>query len=241
MCNWVVQNNQENSFRLFVYLKLSYPSGKIQWIHQDKEYASFFLQKCNRTITNNFNKLIGLGWLFYDEEFEYYRLVAIDTLREERGWVQRRAVPFSYKEVTHIRATLGAIVYTQLYKSYCRKHFKKRRSNVLKSESASKPFAFSCNIKRFAEVSVISIETIFNISICKASRIKTLAAKYKLIEVQKQYVKLNFDEVNAAKKGAKYRGENQNIIFKNGKYYLQLTDKIYSDLYFKKRKKLETL
>lgn len=42
------------------------------------------------------------------------------------------------------------------------------------------------------------------------------------------------DEVYAAKKGAKYRDENQNIIFKNGSYYLQHIDKIYSDLYLKK-------
>jgi hypothetical protein len=241
MCNWVLQNNQESPFCLFVYLKLSYPSGKIQWIHQDKEYASFFLKKCIKTITNNFNKLIALGWLYYDEEFEYYRLVAIDTLRAEKDWKQRRAAPFTYKDVTHIRATLGAILYTQLYKSYCRKHFKKRRSNVLKSESASKSFTFSCDIKRFAEISVISIHNIFGLSINKASRIKTLASKQKLIEVQKQYFELSDKQVYVAKKGAKYRGENQNIIFKNGKHYLQLIDKIYTDLYFKKRKKLETL
>ncbi|AOW17119.1 hypothetical protein LPB03_06440 [Polaribacter vadi] len=241
MCNWVLQNNQESPFCLFVYLKLSYPSGKIQWIHQDKEYASFFLKKCSKTITNNFNKLIALGWLYYDEEFEYYRLVSIDTLRDERDWTQRRAAPFTYKDVTHIRAALGAILYTQLYKSYCRKHFKKRKSNVLKSESASESFTFSCDVKRFAEISVNSIESIFGLSINKASRIKNLAAKENLLEVQKQYFELTQEQVYAAKKGAKYRGENQNIIFKNGKHYLQLTDKIYSDLYFKKRKKLETL
>ena len=241
MCNWVLQNNQESPFCLFVYLKLSYPSGKIQWIHQDKEYASFFLKKCSKTIINNYNKLIELGWLNYDEEFEYYRLVSLDKLRDERDWEQRRAAPFTYKDVTHIRATLGAILYTQLYKSYCRKHFKKRRSNVLKSESASESFTFSCDIKRFAEISVKSIESIFGLSINKASRIKNLSAKHKLLEVQKQYFELSYSQVDVAKKGAKYRGENQNIIFKNGKHYLQLTDKIYSDLYFKKRKKLETL
>ena len=241
MCNWVLQNNLENPFQLFVYLKLSYPSGKIQWIQQDKEYASFFLQKCEKTINTNFNKLIDLGWLYYDEEFKYYRLEALDTLRDERDWVVRRAYPFSYKDINHIRATLGAVLYTQLYKSYCGKHFKKRKSNVLKSESASKPFAVSSNIKKFAEISVNGLVNIFKLSKCKASRIKTLAAKYKLIEVKKQYSILKADEVYAAKKGAKYRDENQNIIFKNGNYYLQLIDKIYSDLYFKKRKSLETL
>jgi hypothetical protein len=241
MCNWVLQNNLENPFTLFVYLKLTYPSGKIQWVQKDKQFAQFFLLKHEKTINNNFKKLTELGWLYYDEEFEYYRLEGLDKLREERDWELRRAAPFTYKDITHIKATLGAILYTQLYKSYCRKHFKKRKSNVLKSESASKSFTFSFDIKRFAEISVISINTFFNISICKASRIKTLAAKYKLLEVRKQYLRISYNQVYAAKKGNKYREESQNIIFKNGNYYLQLIDKIYSDLYFKKRKKLETL
>lgn len=241
MCNWVVQNNLENPFSVFVYLKLTYPSGKIQWIKQDKEYASLFLQKCEKTINNNFKKLIDLGWLYYDEEFQYYRLEALDTLRDERDWTQRRAYPFSYRDISHIRATLGAVLYTQLYKSYCRKHFKKRKSNVLKSESASKSFAVSFDRKKYAEISVLSINKIFGISINKASRIKKLAAKYKLLEVRKQYLRISYNQVYAAKKGNKYREESQNIIFKNGNYYVQLTDKIYSDLYFKKRKKLETL
>lgn len=241
MCNWVLQNNLENSFQLFVYLKLSYPSGKIQWIEKDKQFAQFFLLRCEKTINNNLKKLIELGWLYYDDEFKYYRLEALDNLREERDWTLRRAYPFSYKDVNHIRATLGAVLYTQLYKSYCRKHFKKSKSNVLKSESASKSFAVSSDIKRYAEISVISINKFFGLSINKASRIKTLAVKYKLIEVKKQYHKLRPDEVNAAKKNNKYNDKNQNIIFKNGNYYLQLTDKIYSDLYFKKRKSLETL
>lgn len=241
MCNWVLQNNLENPFKLFVYLKLTYPSGKIQWIQKDKQFAQFFLLKHEKTINNNFKKLIELGWLYYDEEFEYYRLEALDKLRDERDWIQRRAYPFSFKDISHIRATLGAILYTQLYKSYCRKHFKKRKSNVLKSESASKSFAVSADIKNFAEISINGVTDIFKLTKCKASRIKSSAAKHKLIEVKKQYHKLQPDEVNVAKKGAKYRGENQNIIFKNGNYYLQHVDKIYSDLYFKKRKKLETL
>lgn len=241
MCNWVLQNNLENPFKLFVYLKLTYPSGKIQWIEKDKQFAQFFLSRCEKTINNNFKKLINLGWLYYDEEFKYYRLEALDTLREERDWVIRRAYPFSYKDINIIRATLGAVLYTQLYKSYCRKHFKKHKSNVLKSESANKSFVVSSDVKRFAEISVNGIVAIFKLSKCKASRIKNLAVKHKLIEVKKNYEKLQPNEVNVAKKGAKYRDENQNIIFKNGNYYLQHIDKIYSDLYFKKRKKLETL
>ncbi|WP_181858197.1 hypothetical protein [Polaribacter sp. WD7] len=236
-----MQNNQENPFQLFVYLKLTYPSGKIQWNGLDKEYASFFLCKTTKTITNNFKKLIELEWLYYDEQFKYYRLEAIDTLRDERDWVKRRAYPFGYKDINNIRATLGAVLYTQLYKSYCGKHFKKHKSNVLKSESANKSFVVSYDVKKYAEISVNGIVAIFKLSKCKASRIKNLAVKHKLIEVKKNYEKLKPNELDVAKKGAKYRDENQNIIFKNGNYYLQHIDKIYSDLYFKKRKKLETL
>jgi hypothetical protein len=239
MCNWVAKENKETQFKLFVYLKLCYPSGKIQWIKQDKQLAELTLNNCSKTIHNNFNKLQDLGWINYDEEYNYYRVLSIEKLRQKYNWLQRRAYAFTYKDVNHIRATLGAVIYTQLYKTYCRKYLK-RKSNVLKRESANESFTFSCN-KEFAEVSVLSVQKFFGLSICKASRVKTLAANNKLLEVQKQYFKIEENQVYAARKGTEYRGERQNVIFKNGNYYLQLIDKVYSDLHFKKRKKLETL
>jgi len=240
MCNWVVQNNIESPFRLFVYLKLYYPSGKLIWHNYDVDCASLTLCNVTKTIRSNFKKLEKLKWLYYDNEYEYYRLLSLDTIRENYNWVSRKACPFSSKDIAHIRASLGAIIYTQPYKTYCRKYFK-RGSNVLKSRSADEPTAFSCDIKKYAEVSVLSIRNFFGITINKAVRLKQAAEKQGLIEVKKQYFKLQKNQVYAAKKGNEYRDESQNIVFLNGDYYIQQIDKIYTDLYFKRRKKIETL
>lgn len=240
MCNWVLANNKENPFRLYLYLKLSYPSGKIQWNKTDVDLASITLCNTSKTIKSNFKKVQALGWLYYDNEFKYYRLYALDKIRENNNWQLRRAFPFNYKDLTHIRASLGAILYTQLYKTYCRKYLK-RSSNVLKSRSASEPIAFSCDIKKYAEVSVLSVKAFYGLTINKAVRLKQEAQKQGLIEVKKQYFKINKDEAYVSKKGAEYRDESQNVVFINGEYYLQLIDRIYSELYFKRRKKIETL
>jgi hypothetical protein len=68
-----------------------------------------------------------------------------------------------------------------------------------------------------------------------------LARNNKLLEVQKQYFKIEVKQGYVAIRDKEYRGERQNIFFKNGNYYLQLIDKVYSVLHFKKRKKLEIL
>lgn len=240
MCNWVTANNKENPFRLFIYLKLSYPSGKIQWSKVDVDLASITLCNTPKTIKSNFKKVQELGWLYYDDEFKFYRLYALDKIRGNNDWELRRAFPFNYKDLTHIRATLGAIIYTQLYKTYCRKHFK-RSSNVLKSRSANESIAVSCDIKKYAEVSVLSVKVFYGLTINKAVRLKQEALKHGLIDVKKQYFKINKNEAYASKKGAEYREQRPNVVFRNGEYYLQLIDRIYSDLYFKRRKKIETL
>jgi hypothetical protein len=166
--------------------------------------------------------------------------MSLEKIRQKYNWVSRRAYPFTYKDVTHIRATLGAIIYTQPYKTYCRKHFK-CSSNVLKSRSADETIAFSCDTKKYAEVSVLSIRNFFGITINKAVRLKQAAERLGLIEVKKQYLKLQNNQVYAAKKGNEYRDESQNVVFLNGDYYIQQIDKIYTELYFKRRKKIETL
>ncbi|MCP4052826.1 MAG: hypothetical protein GY739_07130 [Mesoflavibacter sp.] len=241
MCNWVLKNNKENPFKLFLYLKLTYPSGKITLNSSEIDVAALTIGCTSRTVKNNLNKIIDFGWIYYDDQFKYYRLVSLDVIRSDYNWDLRRAYSFTFKDLSHLKATLGAVLYTQLYKTYCKRFLKKRKSNVLKSESANKPFTFSCDVKNYAEVSVLSIKNFYGINISKASLLKKEAFKYGLIEVKKQYMKLKREQVYATKKSLKYREQSQNIIFKDGSYHLQLIDKIYSNLYFKRRKNLETL
>lgn len=238
MCNEVVSKSIENQFQLFAYLKLGYPSGKIKFTQKELLTISFTLQVTPQTIKNNIKKLLDLQWIEYDEYYKYYRVKSFDKLRENNNWEQRRAVPLFFNQLSYTRAFLGAVLYLQLYKNYCRKNNRKR--HVLKSESANKPLSSSYH-KQKAQISVKSIKQIFKTSICKASRLKKLAANMNLLEVEKQYFKLSNNQVYAAKKSAQYREENINIIFREDGYYIQLIDLIYTDMFLKRRKKLETL
>jgi hypothetical protein len=239
MCNWVLKNNQEKPFRLFVYLKLFYPNGKIKWNNDDIALAALALYNTERTIRNNFKKLKDFNWIFYDEEYKYWRINSFDKIRYDNFWEFRRAYCFRYKDLFQIYATLGAVLYTQLYKAWIKKYMK-GRSNVRIKRRADKPPTHSYK-KRYAQISVLFINRFYGISICKAVKLKQLAQKAGLIEVRKQYNELPIEWIHVFKKGKEYRDETPNIIFRNGKYYEQLIDRIYSEMYFKKRKKLETL
>lgn len=99
MCNWVLKNNQEKPFRLFVYLKLFYPNGKINWKNNDIALAALTLCNTERTIKNNFKKLNDFKWVYYDEEYEYSRIKSFEKIREDNSWELRRAYCFRYNDL----------------------------------------------------------------------------------------------------------------------------------------------
>jgi hypothetical protein len=240
MCNYVVQNNIEKPFRLFVLLKLELPSGKMNWNVKTKTKLAKTLGVTPKTIYNHFKKLNEFGGINYDSKFKYWRLKSFERIRLENDWILRRAYPFSKNDLKYIYAVLGAVLYTQLFKSYLRKH-KRGSSNVLKSASAHKSNTSFKIKKEYAEISVIGVSKIFNLSINKSVRLKQEAQIRGYLLVKKQYTNLNWDQVYVVKKGKKLSDETINVVFKNGSYRFQLIDRIHSKLYFKKRKKLETL
>jgi hypothetical protein len=143
------------------------------------------------------------------------------------------------EDIFRIQAALGAALYTYLHKDFWRK-VKKAKSVQLKRRTYHFLFP-SFNFKlQSAPISVNGINAIFNISQAKASRIKTLAASEKLIEVQKTYQKLNISKFDLEGLMQYSDIATNNIIYKEGKYYLQEIDHIIPFITIRKRKKLET-
>ena len=240
MSNWSVVNNQEKPLRLFLYLKLYCQCGNIKWNSTDVMLASITLLNNNKTIRNNFKKLVEHGWVVYDNKYNYWIIKSFDKIRYEKGWIMKRAYQFKFSDLFHIYSTLGGLIYTQLYYSN-RKKYKKRLGKVRRKRGADESYSLSCD-NYYARISVLGVNKIFNISINKAVRLKSLAVKEGFISVKKQYSRIeNQDYVHVYQKGIKYREENLNIIFMKGEYYEQLIDKINTEMYFVKRKKLETL
>lgn len=237
MCLWTLQNNKEKAFRLFVYLKLCYPSGKIKWNQDDKALAALTLCNTEKTINNNFKKLSAYNWIFYDKQLDYWRIKSFEKIRKEYSWYQNSSYSFELKDLFPVYSVLGGVLYTHLYKSWIKKYLK-GKSNVRIKRRADKSFAYSSKV--FADISVLSVKRFYGISICKAVRLKQCAKAGGFIKVRKNHNKLPEEWVQVFKKGIKYREESPNIVFKNGNYYEQLTDQIKTEMIAKRRKKIET-
>ncbi|MGY6648044.1 hypothetical protein [Wenyingzhuangia sp. IMCC45574] len=134
---------------------------------------------------------------------------------------------------------LGAAVYTYLHKDFWRK---KRAEAVRKKQRAYRSSPFFFNYKEhYAPISVLGIQSLFDISQAKASRIKKLAQGQNLIKVKKNFViseqtkkeVLYIEKYNAG-------DVKKNLVFKNGMYYEQEIDAVLPLIDLKKRKKLET-
>ncbi len=237
MGNHVVSHNIESPFRLFVYLKIKYPSGKLKWDIKEKKMAALDLKNNIKTVKSNFSKIIDLGWVEYIDKFDYWRLNSFEKIRGYNNWEQRRSFCFTYEHLNDIQAVLGGILYAQLYKHFLRKYLR-GNSHVLIKRSADKSIASFISIKKYAEISVKGICINFGLSNGKALRLKKRASKAGYIKVRKQYVDFNQEMVDVYKINAKYSNQPSNIIYINGKYCLQLTDKIHTDITFKKRGKI---
>lgn len=144
-------------------------------------------------------------------------------------------------DVFRVQAILGAATYGYLHKDFWRKVKKSKREGVqIKECTYHFPFP-SFNFKlEPAAISVNGVKAIFNISKAKASRIKKLANDQKLIQVQKTFKKLSISKFDL--EGLKQYTSivTNNIIFKDGNYYLQQIDHILPLFPIRKRKKLET-
>ena len=84
------------------------------------------------------------------------------------------------------------------------------------------------------------MNAIFNISQAKASRIKTLAKSQKLIEVKKTFKKLEISKFDLEGLKKYHNIAANNVVYKDGNYYLQEIDHIIPLIAIRKRKKLET-
>jgi hypothetical protein len=169
----------------------------------------------------------------------YFLIHSFDRIRKNEGWESRASIEMYNHDVFRIQAILGAATYGYLHKDFWRK-VKKEKFVQLKECAYHFPFP-SFNFKlESAPISVNGVKSIFNISQAKASRIKTLAASQKLIQVQKTFKKLSISKFDL--EGLKQYTSivTNNIIFKDGNYYLQQIDHILPLFPIRKRKKLET-
>ena len=233
-----VQNNYQRQLRFYLLLKLLYPSGKSKLDNQDLQFIEYCDRIASRKTTLKYiEKLSSLGWIRKNQKTEYYIFMSFDKIREENEWQNRLAFPIGFDNYNNLKAVSGAIIYGYLHKDFWRK-VRKKKSVQIKG-CAYHFLSSKFNFKKVpAPVSVYGVNAIFNISTATASRIKNAAAKEQLISLKKNYT-MNSLNSEAMHKYLKYNDSKHNLVYKNGKYVLQLIDTIFPLFYFRKRKSLK--
>jgi len=238
-CIYVLENNIENPFQLFLILKLLYPEGKLKFTTDEINFLALVLKVHPKTIRANAKRLIKLNWIRLNIKTNYYLIHSFDRLRKDNNWKSRASIEINANNVYNIRAILGAALYGYLHKDFWRK-VKKEKFVQIKQRTYHFLFS-SFNFKlKAAPIAVNGINALFNISQAKASRIKTIAADQNLIEVQKTFTKIKISKF--CLDGLKQYTSicTSNIVFREGNYYVQEIDHIIPLFPIRKRKKLET-
>ncbi len=232
-----VQNNYQRQLRFFLLLKLIYPSGKTRLEHQELQFIEYFDRiESRKTTLKYLERLKALGWIYENKKTGYFLLVSLDKIRKNNEWYNRLAYPIGLHNYNKLKAVSGAVIYGYLHKDFWRK-VRKKKSVQIKG-CAYHFLSSNFNFKKApAPVSVYGVNEIFDISTATASRIKNAAANEKLISLKKNYTVKNLDAV-AMHKFLEYNDNKHNLVYKDGKYVLQLIDTIFPLFYFRKRKSL---
>lgn len=238
MCVFVLENNLENTFRFYLLLKLIYTCGKVKFTKEEIRFLAFVINVTTRTIISQIKKLEELNWIRLNNKTHYYIIFSFDKLRNSNDWISRASIEFYFEDISRIRPILGAALYGYLHKNFWRKV--KREGIVTIKGVTYQSLSSSFNYKnQWAPISVYGVKKIFNISIAKLSRLKTLASIDGLIKIKKCYVEYDVDESYALHIKKYYPDRTRNLIRKNDKFYLQQIDLILPNFDIRRRKKLE--
>ena len=233
------QRGYAKKLRFFLSLKLLFQCGKARLSSQELIALEYIEEIRSRRTTLSYIKfLVEKGWLQYNAKTGYYIIKSFDRIRKENNWKVRTAFPVDYSSYRNIKAITGAILYAYLHKDFWRKV--RRKKSVQIKGSTYHFLSPHFNWKEApAPVSVLGACKLFNISPSTASRLKDCALKHHLLEVKKNYGTI-IPHKKAMELCLKYNDKRNNIVFRQGKYRLQLIDTILPLFPFNTRQKLKT-
>jgi hypothetical protein len=186
MCAHVATHHLEKPFKLFLWLKLLYSSGKFKSCPTFKKAICQLMGlKDIRTLNTNLNKLKELGWIKYNSQTGYYLIVSFDKLKKKYALPSNFAYECSFRDLSNIHAFIGGALFTYLHRDYWRKK-KKRRLEREKGRTYTATLPFSKKSLKQAEISILGVAKIFNLSTSKVASLKHQAAKMEYITIQKE-------------------------------------------------------
>lgn len=229
----------QNDLTFFLCLKLMYPDGKVQLTEQNLLFLEFVCQiKSRKTTLRYITLLLEINFIRINYTTGFYLINSFENIRQFHGWESRWAFSVSLSNFTKVKAITGAIIYGYLHKDFWRK-VKREKSVQIRGCTYHFPQDSSNLINKYAPVSVIGVNKIFDISIATASRLKKAAQKEGYIKVKKNFEKTFTEDKTVLFLFNKYNDFKDNLVYRDGEYKLQSIDTICPQFYFQKRIKLE--
>ena len=229
LCEFALTENFCNPFRLYLYLK-GQCSGK-QKINKSDLKAFAAELNCNeKSIKNNLKKLIAANWVGYNKSSNYYFVRGFDFVMQLQGFISKTGTEFQKSYLNNFKAfTAGAVI------GYMINTIRKRQvvgGKIAPSRQAA------CSSNGYS-LSTRLLAKKINVSVGLASKLKRLASDAGFIQLKKgfQETEVPFDQKRFYAKA--FPELSGRIRQKKGLLVLVDSDRIVSNIRFKKRKKRE--
>lgn len=233
------RSGYQKELRFYLLLKLLFRHGKARLNNEELLFIEYVVQIKRRKTTKKYiNLLLQLNFLRYNEKTAYYNINSFDKIRQFHNWENRLAFPIDYTSYYKIQAVTGAVIFGYLHKDFWR-NVKRKKSVQIKGSTYHFPSNSFNYKKQLAPVSVIGVNKIFDIPTTTVSSLKNAAAKEKYIKLKKNYSDAIPDK-QSMQLFIDYNNFNNNIVFHEDQYRLQLIDTVYPLFYFIKRTSLVT-
>jgi hypothetical protein len=229
LCQFALTEKFCNPFRLYCFLK-GQCSGKMRITIAHINSFALDLQCDRKSVKNNLNKLITANWIGYNKSSGYYFIRGFESVMQTQGLTSKTGTEFQKSYLSNFKAFVaGAVIGYQV-------------NTIRKKQAAgwkiARPRQAACSSNGYP-LSTRLLATKLNVSVGFASKLKELAASAGFIEVNKSYIKTGCPSGYRKFYMKAFPEHNGRIRQAGGQLFLVDSDKIVSNVRFKKRKKRE--
>lgn len=234
ICQDALMNKTVRELQIFIWLKM-YCSGKLRITSEvlRKIMADLGI-KSVKTVWAGIYSLLNKGWITHSTKSGYYFIRSYERIRELEGFSKRTGAEFNFKDIKNFKGFLVGAIISQLIAVQKKKEW---LSVTERKKGGSKTVIGNPHL--YYPVANDALAKILGASVSTAYEWKQLARKQGYIKIRRKYRKLDYLDAGNINGFKKYGGiPAGRICFREGQYYEQLPDTVYSKIVLKSRKKL---
>ncbi len=232
MCQSALMNKTVRELQVFIWLKM-YCSGKLKITAEVLRNIMADLGISSvKTVWVGINSLLNKGWITLSRRSGYYFIRSFERIRELEGFSKRTGAEFSFRDIKNFKGFLVGAVISQLIAVQ-----KKKEWLLVTERIKGRSLTVTSIPHLYYPVANDALAKILGVSKSTAYEWKQLARKQGFIKIRRKYRKLGYLDTGNINQYKKYGDMTAGrICFREGKYYEQLADTVYSKIVLKSRK-----